>query len=82
MTAKVDLEVRDASDKRHSDFQDYNHILHKNIFRDYQVCPFVPTNSEIHLLFRSKEGKVMPERCLIYLRDCMLMSGSSIPSLP
>jgi hypothetical protein len=27
-TAEVDLEVRDDSDKRHSDFQDYNHILY------------------------------------------------------
>jgi hypothetical protein len=26
--AEVDLEVKDASDKRRSNFQDHNHILH------------------------------------------------------
>ena len=44
-TAEVDLEVKDASDKRHSDVQDFSQILQKGIFKGCQAYPFVSTNS-------------------------------------
>ena len=45
-TAEVDLEAKDDSDKRDSDFQDQNHILYYSILRDCLVCPFVHKNSK------------------------------------